>query len=255
MSPTSQQRYAAALMNTFGPPQLVLSRGKGARVWDDEGNEYVDLVGGIAVNALGHAHPAIVEAVTAQLSTLGHVSNLFATVAQITLAERLLELVALHRVGESAFEGSRDHDGRVFFTSSGAEANEAAIKLTRRTGRTHLVAAEGSFHGRTMGALALTATAAYREPFEPLPGNVTVVPYGDPDALASAVTEATAAVVLEPIRARPAWSSRHRGTWPRRAAPPGSAVPCSGSTRCRPASAAPAAGCAPPATPTSRPTW
>ena len=185
MSPSSQERYAAALMHTFGAPQLVLSRGKGARVWDEDGREYVDLLGGIAVNSLGHAHPTVVEAVTRQLSTLGHISNFFASEPQITLAERLLGLLGA---------------GKVFFTNSGTEANEAALKLTRRTGRTHLVAAEGSFHGRTMGALALTAKPAYREPFEPLPGQVTFVPYGDADALAAAVTDETAAVVLEPIQ-------------------------------------------------------
>ena len=197
MSPTSQDRYAASLMNTFGPPQLVLTRGKGARVWDEDGREYVDLLGGIAVNALGHGHPAVVEAVTRQLATLGHVSNFFATEPQITLAERLLDLFAPLRVGEDAHPGLR---GKVFLTNSGTEANEAALKLTRRTGRTHLVAAEGSFHGRTMGALALTSKAAYREPFEPLPGHITFVPYGDADALSAAVTDETAAVVLEPIQ-------------------------------------------------------
>jgi acetylornithine/N-succinyldiaminopimelate aminotransferase len=192
---SSRDRYAAAVMNTFGPPQLVLTRGEGARVWDEDGKEYVDLLGGIAVNALGHAHPAVVEAVTHQLSTLGHVSNFFATEPQILLAERLLDLLCPPEVGEAAPRG-----GRVFFTSSGAEANEAALKLTRRTGRTHVVAAEGSFHGRTMGALSLTSRAAYREPFEPLPGHVTFVPYGDGAALAAAVTDDTAAVVLEPIQ-------------------------------------------------------
>ncbi len=198
MTTSLQDRYAAALMNTFGPPQLVLSRGKGARVWDEDGREYVDLLGGIAVNALGHAHPAVVEAVTGQLSTLGHVSNFFATVPQITLAERLLDLVAPPRVEEAAHQaGSR---GKVFFTNSGTEANEAALKLTRRTGRTQVIAAEGSFHGRTMGALALTSKAAYRQPFEPLPGHVTFVPYGDPEALREAVTDETAALVLEPLQ-------------------------------------------------------
>jgi acetylornithine/N-succinyldiaminopimelate aminotransferase len=206
MSLTSQERYAAALMNTFGPPQLVLTRGKGARVWDEDGREYVDLLGGIAVNSLGHAHPAVVEAVTRQLSTLGHVSNFFATEPQITLAERLLGLLGPPRAEEAAHQGpvvggtTGGSVGKVFFTNSGAEANEAALKLTRRTGRTHLVAAEGSFHGRTMGALSLTAKAAYREPFEPLPGDVTFVPYGDVDALAEAVSDETAAVVLEPIQ-------------------------------------------------------
>jgi acetylornithine/N-succinyldiaminopimelate aminotransferase len=163
---------------------------RGRRVWDADGKEYVDLLGGIAVNALGHAHPALVEAVTDQLQTLGHISNFFASEPQVELAERLA------RAGRSA--GDR---GRVFFTNSGAEANEAAFKLTRRTGRTHIVAAEGAFHGRTMGALALTAKEAYREPFEPLPGDVTFVPYGDAEALAAAVTDQTAAVrLLEPIQ-------------------------------------------------------
>jgi len=183
---TVQERYADALMNTFGPPRLTLVRGEGAHVWDDTGREYLDLFGGIAVNALGHGHPALVDAVTTQLRTLGHVSNFFATEPQVSLAERLLGLL-----------GSR---GRVFFANSGAEANEAALKLTRRTGRTHLVAAEGCFHGRTMGSLALTHKPAFREPFEPLPGHVTWVPYGDAAALAGAVTAETAAVVLEPIQ-------------------------------------------------------
>ncbi len=183
---TVQERYAAALMNTFGPPRLTLVRGEGARVWDDAGREYLDLFGGIAVNALGHGHPALVDAVTTQLRTLGHVSNFFATEPQVSLAERLLGLLGA--------------EGRVFFANSGAEANEAALKLTRRTGRTHLVAAEGCFHGRTMGSLALTHKPAFREPFEPLPGHVSWVPYGDEAALAAAVTDETAAVVLEPIQ-------------------------------------------------------
>jgi acetylornithine aminotransferase len=181
-----QARYAASLMNAFGPPKLVLTRGEGPYVWDDADKRYLDLLGGIAVNSLGHAHPALVEAVTSQLQTLGHVSNFFATEPQVRLAEKLLA-----QLGTS---------GKVFFTNSGAEANEAAFKLTRRTGRTHVVATEGAFHGRTMGALALTSKAAYREPFEPLPGNVTFVPYGDAEALASAVTDETAAVILEPLQ-------------------------------------------------------
>ena len=180
------ERYSAALMNTFGAPRLVLARGEGPYVWDEDGTRYLDLLAGIAVNALGHGHPALVDAVTRQLHTLGHVSNFFTTVPQVELAERLL--------------ATTGRDGRVFLTNSGTEANEAAFKLTRRTGRTHLVAAEGSFHGRTTGALALTSKAAYREPFEPLPGHVTFVPYGDEAALADAVTEETAAVVLEPIQ-------------------------------------------------------
>lgn len=181
-----QERYPHALMNTFGPPRLALVRGEGAHVWDADGREYVDLLGGIAVNALGHAHPALVAAVTEQLQTLGHVSNFFTTGPQVELAERLLGLL--------------DAEGRVFLTNSGAEANEAAFKLTRRTGRTHVVVAQGGFHGRTMGALALTSKEAYRAPFEPLPGEVAFVPYGDADALAAAVTGETAAILLEPIQ-------------------------------------------------------
>ena len=181
-----KQRYAGALMNTFGPPKLVLARGEGAHVWDEDGKEYVDLLGGIAVNALGHGHPALVEAVSGQLGTLGHISNFFTSAPQVELAERLLALLGA--------------EGKVFFANSGAEANEAAFKLTRRTGRTHVVAAEGAFHGRTMGSLALTAKDTYRTPFEPLPGDVTWVPYGDEAALADAVTDRTAAVLLEPIQ-------------------------------------------------------
>ena len=186
---TVQERYAASLMNTFGPPKLVLTRGEGAHVWDADGKEYVDLLGGIAVNALGHGHPALVEAVTTQLQTLGHVSNFFTTEPQVELAEKLLELL-----------GPGAGGGKVFFTNSGTEANEAAFKLTRRTGRTHVVVAEHSFHGRTMGALALTSKEAYRAPFEPLPGDVTFVPFGDAGALAAAVTGATAAILLEPLQ-------------------------------------------------------
>jgi acetylornithine aminotransferase len=185
-------RYEASLMPTYGTPRLVLARGEGAWVWDEDGTRYLDLLGGLAVNALGHAHPALVAAVSEQLGTLGHVSNFFATRPQVELAERLLGLL---RGG-----GGGDGDGRVFFANSGAEANEAALKVTRRTGRRHLVAAEGSFHGRTMGALALTGKDAFREPFEPLPGEVSFVPYGDAGALADAVTDRTAAVVLEPVQ-------------------------------------------------------
>jgi acetylornithine/N-succinyldiaminopimelate aminotransferase len=185
---TYGERYAASLMNTFGAPKLVLTRGEGAHVWDENGKEYVDLLAGIAVNALGHAHPALVSAVTSQMEALGHVSNFFTSHPQVELAEALLARVP---GGES---------GRVFFTNSGTEANEAGFKLTRRTGRTHIVAAQGAFHGRSMGALALTAKEAYRAPFEPLPGEVTFVPYGDASALAAAVTDETAAIILEPIQ-------------------------------------------------------
>lgn len=179
-------RYADSLMNTFGPPKTTLVRGSGARVWDADGTEYVDFLGGIAVNTLGHAHPALVRAVADQAASLVHVSNFFATPPQVRLAELLLGLLGT--------------DGRVFFANSGTEANEAAFKLTRRTGRTRVVVAEGGFHGRTMGALALTSKEAYRTPFAPLPGDVTFVPYGDVDALRAAVDGTVAAVLLEPVQ-------------------------------------------------------
>ncbi len=185
------RRYESSVMNTFGTPARVLARGEGSTVWDVDGNRYLDLLGGIAVNALGHAHPAIVEAVTTQLQTLGHVSNFFISEPQVRLAEKLLELLG---------PGPRAANGRVFFANSGAEANEAAFKASRRTGRTRVVATEGSFHGRTMGALALTSKAQYREPFEPLPGDVTFVPYGDVAALDAAVDDTVAAFVVEPIQ-------------------------------------------------------
>jgi acetylornithine/N-succinyldiaminopimelate aminotransferase len=182
------ERYGHSVMGTYGTPTRVLVRGEGAHVWDADGQRYLDLLGGLAVNSLGHAHPFLVSAVTAQLATLGHVSNLFAHPLQIALAERLLELA-------QAPQGST-----VFFCNSGGEANEAAFKLTRRTGRTRIVAAEGAFHGRTMGALAMTHKAAYREPFQPLPPEVVHVPWGDAEALAAAVDDTTAAVMLEPIQ-------------------------------------------------------
>lgn len=185
-----QERWRASLMDNYGTPAMTLVRGAGARVWDAEDREYVDLLAGIAVNALGHAHPSIVAAVSDQLATLGHTSNLALTPPAVELAERLLALL----------DPGRDRDGRVFFCNSGAEANEAAFKLTRRTGRTRVVVAERSFHGRTMGSLALTAQPAKQDPFRPLPGDVVVVPYGDAEALRAAVDDATAAVFLEPIQ-------------------------------------------------------
>ncbi|MGC9499410.1 acetylornithine transaminase [Streptomyces sp. WG7] len=180
------ERWQGALMNNYGTPRLPLVRGAGSRLWDADGKEYLDFVGGIAVNALGHAHPAVVEAVSRQIASLGHVSNLFIAEPPVVLAERLLQ-----RFGR---------DGRVFFCNSGAEANEGAFKIGRLTGRPHMVATDGGFHGRTMGALALTGQPGKQEPFRPLPGDVTHVPYGDPQALAAAVTEDTALVVIEPIQ-------------------------------------------------------
>ncbi|MET9831952.1 acetylornithine transaminase [Streptomyces sp. NPDC006385] len=180
------QRWQGALMNNYGTPRIPLVRGEGAKLWDADGKEYVDYVGGIAVNALGHAHPAIVEAVSRQIASLGHVSNLFIAEPPVALAERLLQLFG--------------RDGKVYFCNSGAEANEGAFKIGRLTGRTHMVATDGGFHGRTMGALALTGQPGKREPFLPLPGDVTHVPYGDAQALAAAVTEETALVIIEPIQ-------------------------------------------------------
>jgi len=179
-------RWQQSLMNNYGPPPLALVRGDGAVVWDDAGRSYLDLLGGIAVNVLGHAHPAVVAAVTRQVATLGHVSNLYAAEPPVALAELLLALAG--------------RPGKVFFCNSGAEANEAAFKLSRMTGRTHVVATDGGFHGRTMGALALTGQPAKVIPFRPLPGDVTHVSYGSADALAAAVDDSTAMVILEPIQ-------------------------------------------------------
>ncbi|MFC0598681.1 acetylornithine transaminase [Streptomyces palmae] len=180
------QRWQGALMNNYGTPKLPLTHGEGARVWDADGRAYLDFVGGIAVNSLGHAHPAVVQAVTHQIATLGHVSNLYIAEPPVALAERLLHLAG--------------RLGRVYFGNSGAEAVEAAIKIGRRTGRTHMVSASGGFHGRTLGALALTGQPAKQDPFRPLPGEVTHVPYGDAHALREAVTTETALVMIEPIQ-------------------------------------------------------
>ncbi|KUJ66609.1 acetylornithine aminotransferase [Streptomyces albus subsp. albus] len=180
------QRWQGALMNNYGTPKLPLTHGEGARVWDADGREYLDFIGGIAVNSLGHAHPAVVRAVSDQIATLGHVSNLYIAEPPVALAERLLRLAG--------------RPGRVYFGNSGAEAVEAAIKIGRRTGRTHMVSTTGGFHGRTMGALALTGQPAKQDPFRPLPGEVTHVPYGDTEALRAAVTTDTALVIIEPIQ-------------------------------------------------------
>ncbi|WP_440712670.1 acetylornithine transaminase [Gordonia sp. FQ] len=187
MTAPLQQRWSTALMNNYGTPQIALVRGAGAVVHDADGNEYLDLLGGIAVNALGHANPELVQAVSEQLSTLGHVSNIYISPIVVELAERLLDAFGVP-------------DSRVFLCNSGTEANEAAFKLARLTGRPEIVAAEGGFHGRTMGALAMTGQPAKRGPFEPMPAGVGFVPYGDIAALDAAVTDRTAAVILEPIQ-------------------------------------------------------
>lgn len=185
---TALAQYGEELLPVFGAPSLVIDRGDGCYVWDLDGKRYLDLLGGIAVNAVGHNHPDLVAAVSKQAGEMLHVSNFFTSRAQVALAHELLRI-------SRAPEGSR-----AFFANSGAEANEAAIKLSRRTGRSKIVACEGAFHGRTTGALALTHKAAYREPFEPLLPDVVHVPFGDADALRSAVDDRTAAVFLEPIQ-------------------------------------------------------
>ena len=187
-STTLSQRWQAVMQDNYGTPPIALVSGSGCTVVDDAGREYLDLLAGIAVNSLGHAHPAIVEAVTRQIGTLGHTSNLAITEPAVQLCERLATLA--------------DPNGgaRVFLCNSGAEANEAAFKLARLTGRTRMVAATHGFHGRTMGALSLTGQPAKADPFRPLPGEVTFVDYGDAEALAGAVDGTVAAVVLEPIQ-------------------------------------------------------
>src|ERR1700760_2189346 len=182
-----QQRWSAVMMNNYGVPPVALASGNGAVVTDVDGKSYLDLLGGIAVNVLGHGHPAVLDAVTRQMSTLGHTSNLYAAEPGIALAEALVGLLGT------------DAEARVLFCNSGTEANEAAFKLSRLTGRTKLVAAQGGFHGRTMGALALTGQPSKQAPFAPLPGEVSHVPYGDVDALVAAVGDDTAAVFLETI--------------------------------------------------------
>jgi acetylornithine aminotransferase len=182
------------MMANYGTPPLALARGEGSRVWDADGRRYLDLIAGIAVSALGHAHPAVVDAVTAQIGKIAHTSNLFVHEPGVLLAEKLRGL--LHA------------DARVFFCNSGTEANEAALKVVRRQqgsaspgrGRPVIVAADHSFHGRTMGALAITGKESIRAPFAPFGFDVRWVPYGDAAALAAAVDERVAAVVLEPTQ-------------------------------------------------------
>jgi acetylornithine aminotransferase len=181
-------RYAGAMVQVFGAPQLVLAEGHGCWVTDVDGKRYLDLLSGIAVNALGHGHPALVQAVAKQAESAIHISNFFTSEPAIALAERILSVS-----GAPAGSG-------VFFANSGTEATEAAVKLSRRTGRSRIVALEGSFHGRSTGALALTHKAAYREPFEPLLPGVVFVPPNDVEALDAAVDGSTAAVFLEPIQ-------------------------------------------------------
>ena len=179
-------RWDSSLQNNYGKPAITLVKGKGIVVNDADGKSYLDFLGGIATSILGHAHPAIVKAVTKQVSTLSHVSNFYAHPNAIALAEKLTKMTG-------------DKNAKVFFCQSGAEANEAALKLSRRTGKVRIVAAQGAFHGRTMGALSLTGQPSKREPFLPLIKGVKHVPYGDIDAMRKAVSKKTAMVIIEPI--------------------------------------------------------
>jgi acetylornithine/N-succinyldiaminopimelate aminotransferase len=207
-----QKRFAAALMPNYGVPPLAISRGQGCRVWDADGNQYLDLIAGIAVSSLGHAHPAIVEAVSRQVAEVAHTSNLFLHEREVELAERLLCLLGGTTPPDPPATGGIPSPqdppgppvppgGRVFFANSGTEANEAAVKLVRRIAgpeRPVIVAAEHSFHGRTMGALALTGKESIRAPFGPFGLTVRFVPYGDAGVLREAVGADVAAVFLEP---------------------------------------------------------
>ena len=180
------KRWSNSLQNNYGAPSITLVKGKGILVTDADGKSYMDFLGGIATSILGHAHPAIVKAVTKQISTLSHVSNFYAHPNAIALAEKLTTMTG-------------DKNAKVFFCQSGAEANEAALKLSRRTGKVRIVAAQGAFHGRTMGALSLTGQPSKREPFLPLIKGVKHVPFGDIDAMRKAISKKTAMVIIEPI--------------------------------------------------------
>ena len=183
---TMINRWSNSVQNNYGPPSIALVKGKGIVVTDADGKQYLDFLGGIATNILGHAHPAIVKAVTKQVSILNHVSNFYVHPNAVELAEKLASMTG-------------DKSAKVFFCQSGAEANEAALKLSRRTGKVRVVAAQGAFHGRTMGALSLTGQPSKREPFLPLVKGVKHVPYGDIEAMRKAVTKKTAMVIIEPI--------------------------------------------------------
>jgi acetylornithine/N-succinyldiaminopimelate aminotransferase len=183
---TMINRWSNSVQNNYGSPSIALVKGKGIVVTDADGKQYLDFLGGIATNILGHAHPAIVKAVRKQVAILSHVSNFYVHPNAVELAEKLASMTG-------------DKSGKVFFCQSGAEANEAALKLSRRTGKVRVVAAQGAFHGRTMGALSLTGQPSKREPFLPLVKGVKHVPYGDIEAMRKAVTKKTAMVIVEPI--------------------------------------------------------
>ena len=178
--------WESVMMTNYGTPSRTFISGKGCVLKDDQGKSYLDFLAGIATNVLGHGHPAVIKAVTKQVSTLAHVSNFFAHPQGLRLASRLQEMTG-------------DSQARIFFCNSGAEANEAALKISRRTGRSRIVAAQGSFHGRTMGALSMTGQPSKREPFAPLLKGIVHVPYGDLSAMSRAVSKKTAMVIVEPI--------------------------------------------------------
>lgn len=179
-------RWSSVVQNNYGTPSIALVKGKGIVVTDADGKQYLDFLGGIATSILGHAHPSIVKAVSKQVATLSHISNFYAHPNAVELAEKLVSMTG-------------DKSARVFFCQSGAEANEAAFKLSRRTGRVRAVAAQGAFHGRTMGALSLTGQPSKREPFLPLIKGVKHVPFGDIESMRRAVTKKTAMVIIEPM--------------------------------------------------------
>jgi acetylornithine aminotransferase len=183
----TQERWHSAMQNNYGVPGITLVKGQGVEVWDEDGKRYLDFLGGIATNILGHAHPAIVKAVSSQVAELSHVSNLYAHIPGVELAEKLQDI-------------TNDPTARIFFCNSGAEANEAAIKISRLSGRTEIVAALGGFHGRTTGALSITGQEGKRTPFEPLLPGVKFIPYGDLGAMRRAVSKKTALVILEAIQ-------------------------------------------------------
>ena len=183
----NQERWHAAMQKNYGIPPITLVKGRGVEVWDDNGNRYLDFLGGIATNVLGHAHPVIVKAVSNQIGKLGHVSNLYSHKPALELAEKLQDL-------------ANDPSARIFFCNSGAEANEAAIKISRLTGRNEIIAATGGFHGRTSGALSITGQDSKRTPFEPLLSGVKFVEFGDATALRKAVSKKTAMVIIEAIQ-------------------------------------------------------
>ncbi len=186
MKNNSQERWINTMEQNYGAPSISLVKGKGLYVWDESGKKYLDFLGGIATNILGHANPAVVKAVSNQIQTMGHISNFYSHPAGLALAEKLQSLV-----GQTS---------KVFFCNSGAEANEAALKISRLTGRNKIISTVGSFHGRTMGALSLTGQSSKRAPFIPLLRGIKFLPYGDTRAMERSINSRVAMVILESIQ-------------------------------------------------------